>query len=564
MRKNIFKISLLTGALLLYFHITAYSQGKITVDSTSIYRMKTIIEYLASESMMGRESGTAYEIKARDYIIKKFSDAEIMPFIGDTSYIHSFTFNQRLLSTTNNYLKINKKEYKLDADFYPLSISGTTSAKGKAITATIDGNYNIVYQIPSDSNKIKDNILVIDIAKQGQEKTSRSKAVIHRYQLIEVASRTGAKGIILINTQPNLMPNPTGRISKTDSCYSIPIIFAQQKALKTLLDATTCEIEFSVSIQNETLNSYNVVGIIDNKAPLSIIIGAHYDHLGYHYDYTDDFHINKEIYNGADDNATGVAAIIELAKSKKLSDKFNYLFIAFGAEEKGLLGSSAFVNSEHFQRLNYQCMLNFDMVGRIDTATHKLSLIGTGTSSWWDSLIKITYSDYLNIKTSPSGIGGSDHTSFYLKGLPVLFYFGSMHTDYHQTTDDVEKINYTGQYHVIHFTHTLTKNMENIGKMDYVKTDRGDKNSSRSRGPGLGIMPDHAYEGKGIKIAAVTKDKPADKAQLMEGDIIIEIGSTQITDIQTYMNVLSKIKKGEETKIKVLRSNTTIETLITL
>jgi hypothetical protein len=310
----------------------------------------------------------------------------------------------------------------------------------------------------------------------------------------------------------------------------------------------------------EARTGRNVVGFIDNKSANTIVIGAHYDHLGLGIAGSS-LHVGEAaVHNGADDNASGVASLLYLAEYLKNNPKAknnNYLFLAFSAEELGLIGSKKFVENPSFGLQNVNYMLNMDMVGRLNEEK-VLAVNGAGTSpTWKDELAKIAVAG-IKIKTTDSGVGPSDHTSFYLKDMPVLHFFTGQHTDYHKPSDDSELVNYQGILDVSMFIATLVENLNDAGKLIFTKT-KDESQQGASFKVTLGVMPDYVYDGEGMRIDAVMDDKPAKKAGLEKGDIVIQIGDVQVKTIYDYMDGLAKFKKGEKAKVKVKRKEEIIE-----
>jgi len=202
----------------------------------------------------------------------------------------------------------------------------------------------------------------------------------------------------------------------------------------------------SKDIKEQAAN--NVVGYLNNKAVFTIVIGAHYDHLGLGYDHNSkDANPEGKIHNGADDNASGTAGVIELANyfsNNKKTEPFNILFVCFSGEELGLLGSKKYCDNPDVDLNTVNYMINMDMIGRLNDSTKKVLIYGVGTSPVWVPLIDSLKSEFKIIKDS-SGIGPSDQTSFYLKDIPVLHFFTGQHSDYHKPSDDIEKVNYKGE-----------------------------------------------------------------------------------------------------------------------
>ncbi|TAK34768.1 MAG: M28 family peptidase [Saprospiraceae bacterium] len=307
-------------------------------------------------------------------------------------------------------------------------------------------------------------------------------------------------------------------------------------------------------------NGKNVVAFLDNGAPTTVVVGAHYDHLGYGLDGSSLYVGDSAVHNGADDNASGVAAMLYLAHYLKTSPAKhnNYLFIAFSGEELGLYGSKNFANNPTIDLSSVTYMLNMDMVGRLNKEK-VLAINGAGTSPVWkDELAKISVGG-IKPKTTDSGIGPSDHTSFYLKDIPVLHFFTGQHTDYHKPSDDSELVNYNGIYEVAQFMATLIENLDGQGKLAFTKT-KDEQKEATSFKVTLGVMPDYVYEGEGMRIDAVLDDRPAQKGGLKAGDVVIQIGDVKVKDIYGYMEGLGKFNKGDKAIVKVKRNNEVVET----
>ncbi|MEZ5046849.1 MAG: M20/M25/M40 family metallo-hydrolase [Chitinophagaceae bacterium] len=305
-----------------------------------------------------------------------------------------------------------------------------------------------------------------------------------------------------------------------------------------------------------TMKSKNVVGFIDNGAPYTVVIGAHYDHLGLGHDHNSlDANPEGKIHNGADDNASGVAGLLELARyfrSNGIKEKNNFLFIAFSGEELGLLGSKKWCEypSYPLKKINY--MINLDMIGRLNDKTKKLLVYGVGTSDVWiPTLEKIN--TFFTFKYDSSGVGPSDHTSFYLKDIPVLHYFTGQHSDYHKPTDDLDKVNAQGEVYVLEHIIDLIYALDTESKLHFYKTKSVDTKMSFK--VTLGIMPDYAYDGKGVHLDGVTENKPAHRAGLEKGDVILKLGSFETLTMQDYMKALGQFEKGETTTVEYLRDN---------
>lgn len=303
----------------------------------------------------------------------------------------------------------------------------------------------------------------------------------------------------------------------------------------------------------------NIIGFLNNNAATTVVIGAHYDHLG---DDGRGSSLDKDpkgkVHNGADDNASGTAAVIELARhfaTNAIKEKVNFLFMCFSAEEAGLIGSKYFTNHPTIELNTVSFMFNMDMVGRLVDSTNKLLVFGTGTSDVFEDNLKALNNNRFQLVMDSSGVGPSDQTSFYLKKIPVLHFFTGQHSDYHKPSDDADKINYQGEAKVLEYMIDLIEDLANQPKLKFYETRTKDSGAKSSFKVTLGVMPDYGFQGKGLRIDAVNKDKPADKAGLQAGDVVIKIGDSTIENIYDYMKVLSKYTKGETVDVEVLRGS---------
>ena len=298
----------------------------------------------------------------------------------------------------------------------------------------------------------------------------------------------------------------------------------------------------------------NVVALLDNGAPTTVVIGAHYDHLGKGGSGSGSLHAGTDqIHNGADDNASGVAALFNIAAQLKASkaSSNNYLFIAFSGEELGLFGSKYFAEHPTIDLKSINYMFNMDMVGRLNEEK-VLAITGAGTSPIWKTQLEKIKSP-IQIKTSDSGIGPSDHTSFYTKDIPVLHFFTGQHTDYHKPSDDSHLVNYEGIQEVADFIAALIKALDDKGRLAFTKTKETEERQAASFKVTLGVMPDYVYTGEGMRIDAVIEGRTAHKAGLKDGDIVIRIGDVEVKDIYGYMEGLSKFEVGDHADVVVKR-----------
>lgn len=312
------------------------------------------------------------------------------------------------------------------------------------------------------------------------------------------------------------------------------------------------------SEEGELRTGRNVIGVLDRGAARTVVIGAHYDHLGY------GGAGSREpgetlIHNGADDNASGVAALLEIARQLTLSDarQNNYLFIAFSGEELGLYGSKHFLKGPPVPLGQINYMINLDMVGRLNEE-RVLAVNGTGTSPAWEAALDAA-SAGLDLKKHPSGLGPSDHASFYLEDIPVLHLFTGQHVDYHKSTDDSDLINYAGLSDVASFAVDVIEALDGAGALAFTKTQDEDQSRRTSFKVSLGVMPDYVASGEGVRLDAVLDGRPAAKAGLQKGDVVIRLGDVEVTDINAYMEALAQFEEGDVTTVIVKRGDEIIE-----
>jgi aminopeptidase YwaD len=549
---------------LLFFFFIAASPGVFSQDGgkTAIEkRIKEDITLLASDSLIGREAGTYGEIMARDYIISRYKEMGLKPAFKDGSYTQAFTFKDVPALGDSNILKIKKTFYKQEKDFYPLMYSAST----EVTAGMVNVGYGIIvpeknYNDYRDKKDLKGKIFIIktSVPKEFSSDTSFIKYA-NLQKKIDTAVAKGAAGIIFTNDDKNIV-DPSSTLSNRIAPASIPIIFVNGKTSKKIYGSLRSPVSIRVDIERKVLTGYNVAAYIDNKAPNTIIVGGHYDHIGLGKSnslYQGD---KPMIHNGADDNASGTAAVMELARYLKNSAKKNnnYLFINFSGEEEGLLGSAYFTKSDAYDLSHVNYMMNMDMVGRYDTSKVGLNIIGTGTSPLWDTLIAITPHSGIKIKKTKSGIDGSDQMTFYTKDIPVLFFFTGIHSDYHKPSDDADKINYKGEAEIIGYAERFIEKTDSLGKLPFSKSNDASSMKRTSFKVTLGIVPDHSFDGKGLRIEAVLDDKPAKKAGLLAGDIVIKMGELEINEIMSYMKALNTFKKGDKVSVTVKRGEETL------
>ncbi|GAB5407717.1 MAG: M20/M25/M40 family metallo-hydrolase [Balneolaceae bacterium] len=285
-----------------------------------------------------------------------------------------------------------------------------------------------------------------------------------------------------------------------------------------------------------------------------IIIGAHYDHLGYG-EFGSLYRGEVErIHNGADDNASGTTGLLELSQYfSENRPQTDILFLAFSGEEMGLLGSAHFADEPTVELENALAMINMDMIGRM--SEKKLLIFGNGTADKWEEINTIANTDSLDLDLVEDGTGASDHTSFYYKNIPVLHYFTDTHSDYHRPSDDTEYINAEGEVLVLNHLVRVIEQLDVLDQSDleFIEAAGEQRQSMSLSGPTLGVLPDYGFDGKGMKITGTNPGQPAANAGLEGGDVIIGLGGEQLEDIYGYMGALNNLEKGQLTTITIIR-----------
>ena len=320
-------------------------------------------------------------------------------------------------------------------------------------------------------------------------------------------------------------------------------------------------VNFVNKSEDGTITGTNVVGYLNHNAENTIVIGAHYDHLGMGAEGSLFRGDTPEIHNGADDNASGVAVMLNLAKElKNANTNNNYLFIAFSGEEIGLLGSNYYTKNPTIDLKKVNYMINMDMVGRLNEEK-TIAVHGVGTSPIFKQTL-FANKGVLTISEHESGVGPSDHTSFYLVDVPVLHFFTGQHEDYHKPGDDIEKLNYQGMETIKEYILSVITDLNDDQKIAFKKT-KNESEEVPAFKVTLGVVPDYLYNEKGMRIDGVSEDRPAQKAGMQKGDIVVKMGEYEIVDMMSYMKSLGKFEKGASTKVSVKRGDEIIELDVT-
>ena len=550
------------------------------------------IKYLSADERTGRFPGTQGSKEAIDYISNKFKSSDVTP-AGTDGFLQPFEFITGIKVDNTTRLTTGLNSAILHKDFIPLEFSSNGKFEGSVVFV----GYGFVIEDSISWNDYKGIdlegkwALIIRGAPGGVHPHSKFKDYLSFRKKAMIAKDKNALGVLFVN-QNGDNDLPKLKHSPNSLSIGIPVIqikrnlanqLVSQKLndLQIKLDETsqpqsfmiTKQVSGEINLKRESTLISNVIGVIPGNDPKLkkeyIVLGAHFDHLGYGGEGSGSLAPDsKLIHNGADDNSSGTAAILEL--SSKLSKNRNLLkrsvvVMGYNAEEEGLLGSKFFVNNPTIDLSSVAAMINLDMIGRMSNQT--VTIGGTGTSNLFESMLKETNKSHnLKLAMSPEGFGPSDHASFYVNDIPVLFFFTGTHTDYHKPSDDWQGINIEGQKKITDFVYDLTMSLSRRSEKPVFK-ESGPKQSSQVRSNfkvTFGIMPSYGSDAKGLKIDGVRKDGPAEKAGIKKGDIIISIKGKEVNNVYDYMYRLEELKAGEVVKTIILRNGEKIVLSINL
>jgi hypothetical protein len=532
---------ILFGLILFSSFATAQKINK--ADKKLLTALQKHTFYLASDQLEGRRAGDPGEALASAYIADQFKHNGLSPK-GTSGFYQPFTINDgRQIEPTTNIV-INNKTLKPVEDYEILSNSCNGKTKGEV----------------SPSINESGQPWFIDLADALEENKENPHFDINNLlsEKIKNAKYKNASAVFFFNSAGNDIIKFNGKDRSEQT--PIPSVFITKAGREKYLNdlSNTYQVEANILLAPKIRNARNVVGYVDNGAALTVVIGAHLDHLGYGEDGNSMIRNGAPaIHNGADDNASGSSSLVELSGILKKSKqkKYNYLLIAFSAEELGLNGSKYFVENPTISLNSVNYMINMDMVGRLNDSSKTMTLGGYGTSPSWKEMIDAVKEKGLTLKYDSSGTGPSDHTSFYRKDIPVLFFFTGLHTDYHKPSDDAEKINYSGMVKVVRFIQHMIEQDKPTQKIAFTKTRETQTTTSARFTVSMGIMPDYSFSGNGVRVDGVSDNRPAKKAGILAGDIVKQLGEHKTPSVESYMQALSKFKKGEKTTAVVLRGD---------
>ena len=578
------------------------------------HRYLAHIKFLASETMLGRATGSPELEKAAAYIAKQFKSDGLQPLDGK-SYLQAFPVTTNAKLGTANRFEYSEggktTKLKFEDDFIPFNFSSRAKVSGGVVFV----GYGITareYNYDDYAGVDVKNKLALILRHEPQEFDEKSvfagKVYTEHSQFFSKvvnAKNHGARGVILINDRANHRgeSDQLEAFGKTAGPADGGIPFVQIKAEvaerwissagKNLDDIAadidkdlkprsfalpdTLQVEENVDVERLVKTVHNVAGYLPGETSEYIVIGAHYDHLGLGDQFSMAPSLAGTVHPGADDNASGTAGVIELARrfAAEPKQKRGILFLTFAGEELGLLGSSYYVNHPGLPLDKAVVMINMDMIGRVREGKVYVGGGGTGTTLR-PTLDQVVPKYKLNVDFSDTtGYGSSDHTSFTTKQVPVLFFFSGLHSDYHKPSDTWDKIDGPGTVTLLKLIADVTARLQEApDRPQFVRvlpphSAHGEASASGSStgsgyGPYFGSIPDFGDIPNGVKFADVRDGSPAAKAGLRAGDILIEFDSKPIQNLYDFTYALRSKKPGDEVLVKVLRGNETISATVSL
>ncbi|HEV2835574.1 MAG TPA: M20/M25/M40 family metallo-hydrolase, partial [Pyrinomonadaceae bacterium] len=464
-------------------------------------------------------------------------------------------------------------------DWLPLGFSSSAKADGELVFV----GYGITASELNHNDYARVNATgKIAVALQGTPDGANPHGQFVRFEGVRwkavAAKNAGAKALIVIAREPNFKDDRLTRLvyDNTAGDAGLPVIVVSRQAIEKRLALSslslsqleqtpdglvlTGEISLATDVIRSEVPAYNVIGTLEGSDPLLkkevIVIGAHYDHLGRGGEGSGSLAPRSgDIHYGADDNASGTAGVLELARmfsAQKPRPKRTIVFMAFGGEEEGLLGSNYYVNHPFLPLANTVAMINMDMIGRMKD--RRLIIGGVGTAKEWRDMMAADNGNGFQLTLNEDGFGPSDHSSFYSKQIPVLFFWTGTHNDYHKPSDTFEKINYDDEARILQMVAGIVNRLDAADKRLTYTTAKSDA-TPRTGGfrVYLGTIPNYADSNDGLLLDGVREASPAEKAGLKAGDRIVKIGTRDIKNVYDYTYALGEMKAGEEYVVEVMR-----------
>lgn len=583
--------NLTLSLLLLPSLVSAQAKRNPEVTSAEVYGH---IKYLASDELEGRRSGSKGARLAAAYIEREFKEYGLKPLGDGGGFLQKFEFISGVKLGNQNFLSTNvngkKTQVKLDLDFRPLGFSGSGSYDGEIVFAG--------YGISAPDQKYDDYqgldvkgkaVLVLRFSPAGDSPHNDFTQFSSLRYKVSKAKELGAKAILFVTGPADSDDDKLMRFNYDQNAGNagVPAInitqaFADQllmtsgKKLKDLqkeindkkaaqsFNLSNVEISLKTDVLETREQTENVVGFLeggDSKLKNDVlVIGAHYDHLGYGGEGSGSLKPDTvAIHNGADDNASGTAGLLELAQffaSRRKEARRSILFIAFSGEELGLLGSAYYMNNPTVSVDRMMAMMNMDEIGRLKD--RKLIVYGMGTSPGFESLVTRNNRDSMFVlKLNKDGFGPSDHSSFYAKKIPVFHFFTDIHSDYHRPSDDYDRINAEGEAQILKFMADIAMDMDSAPERPLYAQVEAPRQPGGGGREGMrtytGTVPDFGEQTEGMKLAGVREGSPAAKAGLQAGDIIVKFGKVEIKNLYDYTYALGEYKPGDEVDVIAMR-----------
>ncbi len=569
-----------------------------SVDRTaSEARLRRDINFLASDECEGRGPGTFGLDKAAEYIADQFKKAGLKPG-ADGSYFQPFTINASVLDEPARLTLMGPLgqtiAFKQGAQFWPMALGGSGSDKAPVVFAgygitSEKANYDDYADIDV-ANKV---VILLRGAPQGGD-IKRNQELLNNGPFVKKivnAEKHEAAAILFVN-DAGIAHDGDDLLDFNYTAYShsdrkIPVFHVRRSVLEMMLPGGTdalssiekginrtmkphslelpgWTVKLSLRMHRGKIQVKNIVGVLEGAGPLAnetVVIGAHYDHLGYGGNGSLSSSRKMAIHHGADDNGSGTTTLMELARrlaAMKDRQGRRLVFIAFSGEELGLFGSEYYCKHPLYSLDETATMFNLDMVGRLrkDKETGKAKLLseGCGTAKPFRELLNKLGDKYdFKMVNKPSGFGPSDHASFCAKEVPVLFLWTDYHEDYHRPSDTADKINVEGMRRIADLSQEAILTLAQMDKPEYIKVKDDPGSPSKYEGPTLGIRPSYSDEGDGLVIGDVVDGRPAAQAGLQADDRIVSIDGKPIKNIQTYMTVLGRHKKGDTIEVEFVR-----------
>lgn len=572
-------------ALLLLSNLFAQAPAPVaTLAEITRERLAGHVEYLASDQLEGRKTGSEGNRLAAQYILRYFQENGVAP--ADSTYLQTFSVPTEVTLAEGNRVSIIQNgiavEWTPGEDFIPMGFSDNATVSGGLVFV----GYGITAKEPPyDDYAGVDVTGKLAVMLRSSPDHSNPHGNLRDYGSLQYKLRNarehGAVGVIYVS--PTEMSDDLSSLQLLRGAGSSGMIalHARRRAVESLLpegqtlsaleegmkssqqphsfDLAGKNAGITVALRFVETETANVIGMVRGTDPQlagqTVIVGAHFDHLGWGGEGSRDSGNQPAIHHGADDNASGTAAMMELARRVAgYPLPRSVMFIGFTGEEMGLLGSAYYCRHPLLPLDSTVMMLNLDMVGRM--SDNKLNVTGTGTSPRWDALVDTLSARFgLTISKSSDGYGPSDHASFYAQNIPVLNLFSGLHDDYHRPSDTADKINYEGLETVVELAAAIIDSVAgNRQRPEFRKAD-----SSANRGQratfrvSVGTIPDYSDNPLGLRITGVREGSPAEKAGLHGGDIIIKFGDTPIKNIYDYTYALGKYEPGDQVDVLVLR-----------